>query len=307
MRILVTGKNGLVGAAIKEEALPDHEYFFIGREYGDLTNPTSVLNMYEAIRPDYVIHTAAKVGGIGGNISGPADYFYDNILMNSYMVHYACRYNVKKMLAFSSVCVFPDGIPVLREDLMQKGEPYHTQFAYGAAKRALDTQIRAYKLQHGVKNYSSIIPCNIFGKNDLYNLVSGHVLPSLIHKIYLAKRQGEPLKVWGDGTPQREFIFANDLAKILNKILELDEIPERILVSRQHQYTIKEVVEKLCEVSKFKGEVIWQTDKPKGQMSRPSDLTLLRSLIGEPEYTDMDQALLESYSWFENNYPNIRT
>lgn len=306
MRILVTGKNGLLGSAIKEESLPNHEYFFVGRKDGDLTKENDVEHIYKTIRPDWVIHTSAKVGGLGGNLAFPAEYFYENILINTYMVHFAWKYGVQKFLGFSSVCVFPEGIPVLQEDLMQQGEPYPSQFAYGAAKRALDTQIRAYKASYGVENYVSIISTNIFGKADLYNLVSGHVLPSLIYKLYLAKNNNEPLRVWGDGTSKREFVYANDLAKILNKILLLEKIPGRLIVSNNKQFSIREVVEMLCKVAYFKGEVIWETDKPNGQRSRPSDTSLLKSLIGEPEFTDMEVALKESYNWFEDNYPNVR-
>jgi GDP-L-fucose synthase len=305
MRILVTGKNGLVGRAIQEEAMLEHHWSFVGREI-DLTKEKEVESLFLAYKPDWVIHTAAKVGGIGGNLIGPANYFYENILMNSYMIHFAWKYGVKKFLVFSSVCVFPDGIPELREDLLHSGEPFYTQFAYGAAKRAIDTQIRAYKQQYGIENYCSIIPTNILGKNDYYNLTSGHVVPSLIHKIYLAKRNKESLKVWGDGTPKREFIYANDLAKMLNKILLLDKVPERIIVSNNKQFTIKEVVEMLCRVAEFKGEIEWQTDKPNGQMARPSNTSLLKSLIGEPEFTNFEAALSESYKWFESHYPNVR-
>lgn len=306
MRILVTGKDGLVGSAIKEESMLDHTYIYIGRNQADLTQKQDVEELFAVLKPDWVIHTAAKVGGIGGNINGPATYFYENMLMNTYMIHYAWKYGVKKFLAFSSVCVFPDGIPILKEELMQTGEPYHTQFAYGAAKRAIDTQIKAYQKQFGITNYTSIIPCNIIGKADMYNLSSGHVLPSLIHKVYLAKLNNEPLRVWGDGTPKREFIYANDLARILNKILCLEHIPDRIIVSNDKQFSIKEMVEMLCKVADFKGEIIWEKDKPNGQMSRPSDISLLRKTIGEPEFTDMETALSESYNWFESHYPNVR-
>lgn len=306
MKILVTGKNGLVGSALQKIATSEHEFVFVGSKECDLTKSHEVETMFRLIEPDWVIHAAAKVGGIGGNINGPANYFYDNILMNSHIIHYASLYGVEKLLAFSSVCVFPDGLPVLKEELMHYGEPYHTQFAYGAAKRAIDIQIKAYKQQYKIENYASIIPCNIFGENDYYNLISGHVLPSLIRKIYLAKHHGHTFSVWGDGSAKREFIYSEDLAKIILKILELDSIPQRIIVSNNNEISIKDVVEKLCSAADFKGEIIWETDKPNGQKCRPCDLTLLKSLIGEPQYTDMDTALKLSYDWFQKHYPNVR-
>jgi GDP-L-fucose synthase len=305
VKILITGKNGLVGKALQSQST-NHEFVFIGREEADLTKESEVEMIFRLIKPDYVIHTAAKVGGIGGNIEGPADMFYQNMLMNSFVIHHACKYGVKKLLAFSSVCVFPDNIPVLKEDLMHKGEPFYSQFAYASAKRAIDTQIVAYKKQYGIKNYCSIIPCNIFGKDDMYNLQTGHVIPSLIAKVYAAKHNKTPLHVWGDGSAQREFIYSDDLAKIILKIIELDDIPERIIVSSDVQISIKEVVEKLCLAADFTGDVIWDTSKPNGQKSRPCDISLLNSLIGYPEYTDFDIALKKSYDWYENNRENVR-
>src|SRR3989344_3683499 len=307
MKVLVTGKNGLVGAALQQVGSSSiHQMVFVGREEADLTKECEVEALFRLIKPDWVVHTAAKVGGIGGNLKEPAAYFYQNILMNSFMIHYAWKYGVQKFLAFSSVCVFPDGIPILKESLMQQGEPYYTQFAYAGAKRAIDIQLQAYKKQYGIRNYCSIIPGNIFGKCDYYNLESAHVIPSLIHKIHHAKKMGQPLKVWGNGTPKREFIYSEDLARIIFKIIELEEIPERILISNDRQVTIKELVEKLCRAADFKGKVVLEKEKSNGQLARPSDLSVLRSLIGYPHYTEMEEALTMSYKWFEENYTNAR-
>lgn len=302
MRVLVTGKNGLVGYALEKEVdwgYLDYDFFFVGRNEADLTKEDEVESLFKILKPDIVIHSAAKVGGIGGNINEPAKMFRDNILMNTHLIHHAWKNGVQKFLAFSSVCVFPDGIPVLKEEFMQQGEPYHTQFAYGAAKRAIDTQIRAYKKQYGDRQFCSIIPCNIFGVNDYYHLNNGHVIPSLIHKLFLAKHNNVPFVVWGDGSAKREFIYADDLAKIILKLIGLEKIPERIIVSREKQFSIKDVAETLCKVADYKGEIIWDTTKPNGQHARPSSLTVLKSLIGEPEYTDMEEALKLAYYWFE--------
>jgi GDP-L-fucose synthase len=301
-RVLVTGKNGLVGYALRARldwGIPNHDFLFVGRTEADLTKENEVESLFKIYKPDIVIHTAAKVGGIGGNINEPAEMFRDNILMNTHLIHHAWKHGVQKFLAFSSVCVFPDGIPILKEEFMQQGEPYHTQFAYGAAKRAVDTQIRAYKKQYGDRQYCSIIPCNIFGVNDYYDLQNAHVIPSLIHKLYLAKHTGVPFVVWGDGSAKREFIFAEDLARIIFKLIGLEKLPERVIVSREQQFTIKEVAEMLCKVANYKGEIVWDTTKPNGQHARPSDLSVLKSLVGEPKYTDMEEALKLAFCWFE--------
>lgn len=307
-RVLVTGKNGLVGKALWHwrEWFSNYNFFFASRDEADLTKEHEVDALFKYYKPDYVVHAAAKVGGIGGNINEPAKMFYENILMNTFVIDKAWKYGAKKLLAFSSVCVFPDGIPVLREDLMQQGEPYPTQFAYGSAKRAIDAQIRAYKKQYGDRQFASIIPCNIFGEHDYYNLDNGHVIPSLIHKLFVAKRDNKPFTVWGDGSAKREFIYARDLAFIVLRLLELKKIPERVIVSSPQQVSIREVVELLIKVANFTGEVVWDTSKPNGQSARPCDLTLLNSLLGNIEYTNFEIALHKSYHWFRENQDKVR-
>jgi GDP-L-fucose synthase len=306
-RILITGSDGLVGSAIRRTFKDsDYEVIYSTRKDTNLTQEREVASLFQTIKPNYVIHAAAKVGGIGGNMVGHADYFYQNILMNSHVIHYAAKYNVEKLLAFSSVCVFPDDVQTLREDVIHNGPPFTGNFAYAHAKRMVDVQIRAYKSQYGVKNYCSVIPGNIYGTHDLYNLQHGHVIPSLINKIYLAKKNENPLNVWGDGKSLREFIYADDLAKILIGLLELEEVPERLLVSGFQTYSIREVVDMLVEASGFKGEIIYDVSKPNGQRVRVSDLNQLKELFPNYKPIDLGEGLKISYKWFEQNYPNVR-
>lgn len=306
-KILITGGNGLCGSALKRHCLffGDNRYSFIGRDYGDLTILENVKLMYDEIQPDYVVHTAAEVGGIGGNEAHHAEFFYNNILMNTYMIDQARKHNVEKMIVFSSVCVFPDGTK-LQEDNMHNGPVFSGNFAYGHAKRMVDIQIQAYQQQYGIKNYCSVIPGNIFAGNDAYNIDYGHVIPSLIHKIYLAKKNNTDFTVWGNGSAKREFIYADDLARIIFGLLTKEELPLRLIVSGPQQHTIKEMVEKLVRVAKFEGNVVWDETKPNGQHARPSDLSLLYSLFPDFEFTDIDTALEISYNWFVENYPNVR-
>ena len=146
-----------------------------------------VRDLYHKTLPDYVIHAAAKVGGIGLNRSRPAELFCDNILMNTHMIHCAYKFEVEKLICYTSVCTFPDDVKVLKEDLQQAGKPFEDNFAYGYAKRMVDIQIKAYRRQYGV-NYCSVIPTNLYGPNDNFSLTNGHVIASLIHKCYLAKK-----------------------------------------------------------------------------------------------------------------------
>jgi len=308
MKILVTGGNGLVGNAIKKVALknPQFDFIFIGREDYDLTKENEVESLFLKHKPNYVIHTAAKVGGIGGNMIGHADYFYQNILINSFFIHYAWKHNVEKLLAFSSVCVFPNDSQILKEENMHNGPPFSGNFAYAYAKRMVDVQIRAYKEQYNIKNYCSIIPSNIIGTHDFYNLQHGHVLPSLMHKIYLAKKNNSDLEVWGDGKSLREFIFADDLAVALVDLLKKYNIPERLNIAGNKQNSIKEIVDMLVKASGFNGQVIFNGAKPNGQRNRQSDLSLFNALFPNFNFTNTEDSIRISYNWFEKNYPNVR-
>jgi GDP-L-fucose synthase len=308
MKVLVTGGNGLVGNAIKKiiSKNPQFDFIFVGREDCDLTKENQVESLFLNYKPNYIIHTAAKVGGIGGNMIGHADYFYQNILINSFLIHYSWKYNVEKLLAFSSVCVFPDDSQILKEENMHNGPPFFGNFAYAFAKRMVDVQIRAYKHQHSIKNYCSIIPSNIIGTHDFYNLQHGHVLPSLIHKIYLAKKNNSNLEVWGDGKSLREFIFADDLAAALVELLKKEDIPERLTIAGNKQYSIKEIVDMLAEASGFTGQIIFNGAKPNGQRNRQSDISLFNSLFPNFNFTNIEESIKISYNWFEQNYPNVR-
>tara|TARA_R110000824_G_scaffold33234_2_gene106619 strand:+ start:7459 stop:8409 length:951 start_codon:yes stop_codon:yes gene_type:complete len=307
--VLITGSNGLCGSALTEEINRghlDYDFYFATRNDADLVNPNDVKALFDKVRPNVVIHTAAKVGGIGGNTEMHADFFYNNILMNTNIIKNCIDFNIDKLLAFSSVCVFPDDLSLLEESKMHQGPVFESNFAYGYAKRMVDVYIRAAKLQHGVKNYCSIIPGNIFGKHDMFSIDHGHIIPALMHKLYLAKQNNTEFIVWGDGKSLREFIYVNDLAKVLLRLLAMPEIPERIIVSGEKELSIQEVAKFLVEVSDFKGITKWDTSKPNGQRNRPSSKKAFNSLIPDFQYSDIKESLKSTWDWFINNYPNVR-
>lgn len=211
-KILVTGGKGLVGSALDADVK-------IGREY-DLTKSNEVDKMYQDHNPTHVIHCAGKVGGIGGNMNHKGEYFYDNIMMNTNVIESARKSGVKKLVSFLSTCVFPDDVEYpLTESQIHKGEPHTSNNAYAYAKRMADVQINAYREQYGI-NYTSVIPTNIYGPNDNFSLVHGHVMPMLIHKMYNSMKTGEDFVVWGTGKPLREFIYSKDIAKLTKWVLD---------------------------------------------------------------------------------------
>jgi GDP-L-fucose synthase len=224
-KILVTGGNGLVGS----EFVGDR-YFKPSSKIYDLRR-TEDTNRLMLKKFDGIIHCAAKVGGLGSNMTFKGNFFYDNIMMNTNVIEGARMSGVKNLVAFLSTCVFPDKVEYpLTESKIHLGPPHFSNDAYAYAKRMSDVQIRAYKEQYGL-NYKSVIPCNIYGPNDNYDIVNGHVLPSLIHKCYLARENKTPLTIWGSGKPMREFIFSRDVAKLTEWVLHNYNENEPILLS----------------------------------------------------------------------------
>ena len=306
--VLVTGARGLVGSAISDltEEYSHYNFVFSGHKDHDLTKEEEVKQLFEETKPDYVIHAAARVGGIGRNLATPAQQYYCNILMNSFVIHYAHLYGVEKLLAFSSVCAFPAGAKVLHEDILHDGEPYPAHYSYAYSKRMVDVQIYAYKQQYNA-NFCSVIPGNIFGENDNFNLENGHVVPSLVHKCYVAKKNGKPLEVWGDGSPYREFLYAKDVARACIQLLESQmELPRRLIVSGHEEIQIKDLVQLVCDAYDYHN-IKWLSDKPNGQLRRPTNKEVFNNILPDFVYTGLREAMKNTVMWFEQNYPKVRT
>jgi GDP-L-fucose synthase len=309
MKVLVTGSNGLCGNSIKSlSSSSNHDFTFIGRNSIDLRNQNQVDDLFNSINDiDAVIHTAARVGGIGANLSYPESFFYDNIMINTNIIHNCIKKNIKKLFAFSSVCVFPDNLTLLEEEKINDGPVYGANFAYGYSKRMVDVHINAAKKQYNIKNWCSIIPGNIYGPYDMFSIKNGHIIPALIHKMYLSKINNKPLEMWGDGLSLREFIFVDDLASMLIQLLDKEDIPDKIIMSGIEETSIKNIVDILSDIADFKNDVIWDTSKPNGQRSRPSSKARVNRLFPDFKYTDLRYGLEKTWNWFCNNYPNVRT
>jgi GDP-L-fucose synthase len=276
------------------------------REYCDLTNPKQTTSLFKAIRPDGVIHCAGKVGGVGGNMNYKGEYFYDNLMINTNVIEASRQAGVQRLVAFLSTCVFPDDVQYpLTIDQIHKGEPHFSNYPYAYAKRMADVQIRAYREQYGL-NYTSIIPSNIYGPNDNFSLEHGHVMPMLIHKLYLAKQNKTDFIVWGTGKPLREFIYSKDIAKISEWVLENYTGEEPLIISGDEEISIKDLVEILVDEFKFKGKVIFDESKPDGQYKKPSDNSKIKELIPDFKYTPFEQGIKETVNWFIENYETAR-
>lgn len=298
MTKVITGGSGLIGSAFKDGVKLNSK-----RDLRDYDKAEFAIGMY---KPDVVVHCAAKVGGVGANMQFPADFFMDNIRMNTNVIQACKELKVKKLVSFLSTCVFPDDVEYpLDETKIELGPPHHSNFAYAYAKRMADIQIRAFNKQYGTQ-YFSVIPCNVYGPNDNYSLESGHVIPMLIHKCYLAKKNRKTFEVWGDGTPLREFVYSKDVANIVDLLIQKYEGTEPVIISNPTEYSIKQVVDLIVEYMGFRGKVKWLTDKPNGQHRKPSSNAKLLSIIGDYEFTTLEKGLKESIEWFILNYPNVR-
>lgn len=298
-KVLVTGGYGMVGSAMESQIK-------LSRETCDLTNPKQTEKLFQIIKPDGVIHCAGKVGGIGGNSNYKGEYFYDNLMINTNVIEAARKAGVKNLVAFLSTCVFPDKVKYpLTIDQIQLGEPHESNYPYAYAKRMADVQIRAYREQYDI-NYTSIIPSNIYGPNDNFNLNHGHVMPMLIHKLYLAKKNKTDFTVWGSGKPLREFIYSKDIAKIAEWALFNYEGTDPLIISGDEEISIKDLVSLLVDEFKFKGKVIFDKTKPDGQLRKPSDNSKIKELMPDFEYTPFEQGIKETVNWFIENYDEAR-
>lgn len=298
-KILVTGGNGLVGRCFIGD-----DYYKISSSDYDLRKELEVENAFDRIDPTGVIHCAAKVGGVLGNMSFKGEFFYDNILMNTNVIEQARRNGIKRLVAFLSTCVFPDNVDYpLSPDKIHKGEPHTSNDAYAYAKRMSEIQIRAYREQYGL-DYFSVIPTNIYGPGDYYNLQNGHVVPMLIHKFYLAQKNNTDVTIWGSGKPLREFIFSEDIAKLTRSLYDDYTGTEPVILSTSSEISINELVGLIKDRFNFKGNVIFDKSKPDGQFRKPSDNSVIKSMYPDFSFTPIEQGIEKSVEWFIGNYPN---
>ena len=298
-KVLITGGGGMVGSAMESPLK-------LTRDYCDLLNRKQTNRFFSAVKPEGVIHCAGKVGGIGGNSNYKGQYFYENILINTNVIEAARQAGVQNLVSFLSTCVFPDKVSYpLTVDQVHQGDPHDSNYPYAYAKRMADIQIRAYREQYNI-NYTSIIPSNIYGPNDNFSLEHGHVMPMLIHKLYLAKKNKTDFVVWGSGKPLREFIYSKDIAKIAEWVLFNYKGTDPLIVSGDEEISIKDLVGILVDEFKFKGKVIFDKTKPDGQLRKPSDNSVIKELMPDFEYTPFEKGIKETVSWFIENYESAR-
>lgn len=314
IRVLVTGGSGLVGRAIehvvKEEGgcREGEQWTFLSSKDADLMDFEQTRVAFQKHQPTHVIHLAAMVGGLFKNMRVNLDFWRNNIYINDNVLQAAHEVHAQKVVSCLSTCIFPDKTTYpIDETMIHNGPPHESNFGYAYAKRMIDVHNRAYVQQNG-HCYTAVIPTNVFGPHDNFSIEDGHVLPGLIHKAYIAQKEGTPLVVWGSGTPRRQFIYSLDLARLFLWVLrEYQEVEPIILsVDEDEEVSIKEAAEAVVQALDFKGEVIYDTSKADGQFKKTASNAKLRRYHPNFKFTPFAQALKATCDWFVNNYETSR-
>ncbi len=309
-KILVTGGTGLVGSAIKSISLsyPTHEFIFLSSKDCDLTNWEQTYDYFNHARPDYVIHLAANVGGLFKNMKYKVDMLESNLTINSNVLKASHLIKVKKLVACLSTCIFPNQTTYpINESMLHLGPPHHSNDAYAYAKRILEIQCRAYREQYG-DNFVCVIPTNIYGPHDNFNLEDAHVIPALIHKCYLARQSGLPFEIAGTGLPLRQFIYSEDLAKLILYVLisYFDHTSIILSIGESDEVSIGQIGRLIAKNFDYENMIEFDTSKPDGQFKKTADNSKLISLFGNYDFVKIDEGIERTINWFIQNYKNCR-
>lgn len=313
-RVILTGGAGFLGSFVTEK-LKQHgatDIFIPHIEDYNLVDPNEIRRLYSNSIKDVdpknvvVIHLAANVGGIGANMDHPAEFFYDNLMMGVELMHQAYKNSVGKFTAIGTVCAYPKFTPVpFKEEDLWMGYPEETNAPYGLAKKMMLVQAQAYRQQYGF-NAIFLLPVNLYGPRDNFNLRSSHVIPALIRKAIEAGERGDKeLAVWGDGSPTREFLYVEDAANGIVTATEKYDRSEPVNLGSGYEISIKDLAELIVRLTGFKGKLAWQTDKPNGQPRRGLDVTRAKDYFGWQAQVPFEEGMRRTIEWFKQNRSKI--
>lgn len=314
MKILVLGGSGFLGTALIETLLKrGHDDIACTYKskpynsgpvidiYADLTREDDVAVAYKAVRPDIVINLAAYVGGIGLNEENPGRMFYDNIRIGAFCTHYAHKFNVKKYIYIGTVCSYPKYTPIpFKEEDLWEGFPEETNSPYGVVKKSIGLMLQSYALQYGL-NGVFLIPVNMYGPNDDFDMKSSHVIPALIKKMIEAKGAGRDVILWGDGSATREFLYVYDCAEAISLALEKHTGSNPINIGSGQEISISDLATKIASIIDFTGQIKWDTTKPNGQPRRCLDTSKALENFGFSATTTLDDGLKKTIEWYQAN------
>ncbi len=303
-KVFIAGHNGLVGSAIKRnlEAKNYSQIYWVRRKNCDLRNRVQVEAYFQQSQPEYVFLAAAKVGGIGANSEYPAEFIYDNLMIQTNVIDAAYRHGVKKLVFLGSSCIYPKfpKMPIT-EDQLLTGSLEGSNDAYAIAKIAGIKMCQAYRKQYGF-NAIALMPTNLYGPGDNFDHNNSHVLPAMISKFHgsLEKSKHWEVALWGDGTPMREFLHVDDLAEAAVTCMQKYDSEEIINVGTGEDVTIKELAETIADVVGYKNDVKWLTDKPNGTPRKVLNVDKMKSLGWEPKIS-LREGIESTYEWYKEN------
>jgi len=310
-RVVVTGGAGFLGSFIVEKLRARGcSQIVVPRSADcDLVRMEAVERLYRDARPDMVIHLAARVGGIGANRANPGSFFYENLMMGAQLMEVGRQAGVDKFVAVATICAYPKFTPLpFKEEHLWDGYPEETNAPYGLAKKMLLVQSQAYRQQYGF-NSVVLFPVNLYGPRDNFDLETSHVIPALIRKCLDAQSCSQPLAlespvltVWGTGKPTREFLYVEDAAEGILLAAEKYDHSEPVNLGSGMEISIRDLVERIVQLTGFKGEVVWDATKPDGQPRRVLDTSKARLLFGFTAGTPFEEGLRKTIEWYRANH-----
>ena len=301
-RVVVTGGAGFLGQAVVEalEARGASDIIVPRSATYDLRDRRAIERLFDDARPDVILHLAAVVGGIGANRENPGRFFYENLIMGAELLEVSRIRGIEKFVTVGTICAYPKHTPVpFREEALWDGYPEETNAPYGVAKKALLVQGQAYREQYGM-NVVYLLPVNLYGPRDNFDLETSHVIPALIRKCLEARDAGvDVLDVWGDGSPSREFLHVRDAAEGILLAAEAYDDPEPVNLGTGREITILDLVGLITEATGFEGTINWQTDKPNGQPRRCLSTDRARERFGFVAGVSLEDGIRETVDWYE--------
>ena len=322
-RILLTGATGFLGQNLKPILSQSYEVFGVGLRGNqpgvtsywvgpahtntfDLRQQDECQTMIKQLNPDVIIHAAGTVGGIGANKDNPGKFMYENLIMGANIIHEAMEQRVSKFILLGTVCAYPKhtSVPFREEDLWN-GYPEETNAPYGIAKKTLMKLVETYHEQYDLKGVN-LIPVNMYGPHDHFNLTTSHVIPALILKASEAiKHKSKSITLWGTGQASREFLYAADCAEAITLAIEKDISPEPINIGTGKEIKICKLIENICDIMGFDGEILYDTTKPDGQPRRCLDTTKAEGRLGFKAKTSLNEGLMHTIKWFKEKISGV--